>query len=376
MLGVALILVNFGEVAVTLARQPLGIDLLPLWTAAQLAFEDPARLYDFQFVTDRQAWLLHGAYGQRPFAYPPSALLAFAPLALAPFAIVYPVWTALTAAFMGWASLRTLAGRKAIGLLLLIATPACFTAALVGQTTFLIGGMVVLALSELKKRPLLAGALLGLAAAIKPTTLFLAPVALVAGGHWRALAAAVGTGLMAGLAALALFGLDPWFAWLGALGEFRAVADANLLKGAIAPLGALALLDPPGWARLALQAVLALVAVALVWRTFRKTEELVHRLFALLGGGLLAAPYAMHYEAALLAPAAMLLVLGRIETPRWSLALATFLLLAATGFPYWGAPALVACLALAAITLWPRHFSFIKAERPSSTDEPSGQDRP
>ena len=56
----------------------LGADWAPLWIAGKLAWADPAKVYDFDFVTALQAPLL-GHVDHRPFIYPPSALLLIAP---------------------------------------------------------------------------------------------------------------------------------------------------------------------------------------------------------------------------------------------------------------------------------------------------------
>ena len=49
----------------------------------------------------------------------------------------------------------------------------------------------------------------------------------------------------------------------------------------------------------------------MVWIVFRRTEDPARRLAALFGGGLFITPYAMHYDAALLAPAAALMLTHR-----------------------------------------------------------------
>src|ERR1700744_2183526 len=81
-----------------------------------------------------------------------------------------------------------------------LAAPAAYVNAMSGQngafTAALMGGGILL----LEKRPLMAGTLLG-ALCIKPHLALLVPIALAAGGHWRAFFAA-------GLTALALTGLS------------------------------------------------------------------------------------------------------------------------------------------------------------------------
>ncbi len=85
----------------------------------------------------------------------------------------------------------------------------CWTAAAVGAALIL-----------LTRRPVLAGALLGLLVA-KPHLAVLVPVALAASGRWRAFAscAAVAAALL--LASAAAFGTQPWLDYLSYMAHFR-----------------------------------------------------------------------------------------------------------------------------------------------------------
>jgi hypothetical protein len=146
-----------------------------------------------------------------------------------------------------------------------------------------------------------------------------------------------------------LFGVGAWTAWLGALPRFEAVvmADPSLVQRMVAPAALARWLGLAGPGLSVLQAGLALVAAAYVWITFRATGDWAARLTALAGGGLIAAPYAMQYETALLAaPAAMLL--ARAESgPALALAALAYLLLALAILPPFGAVAMLGFLAIA-----------------------------
>lgn len=342
LIGLALALGAIGAAgALALMRhQPLGIDFLPMWTGARLAFSDPGRLYNFYEVTRLQDWLLHDQFGPRPFVYPPTALLVFAPFRALPFFAAYAVWTGLGAVLMLWASVRqAAASRRSLAVLLLIAAGPCVTAALVGQASFLVAGLVVFGLSQVRSRPVLAGVLFGLAACIKPTALVLAPFALVAGGHYRALILSGVTGVALCLASLLVFGPDPWREWLHALPRFQMIVEANptLIRGAITPTGMAVDLRLEGAPLLAVRVISALIGLAIAWLVFWRSETLHVRLIALLGGGLLATPYAMHYEATLLAPGVVLALLAWLEDRRWVFGLIAYLALTASGFAHQGA---------------------------------------
>jgi hypothetical protein len=216
---------------------------------------------------------------------------------------------------------------------------------------FLIGAMAVTAVLILPRRPLLAGALLGAALAIKPTVLILVPVALIAGGHWRALLACGLAGLtMIGASVLA-YGASPWLAWLAALPAFQAqvLDDPLLRKCLITPTGLAAQIGLTGPALAVWRGAFILAGVALAAVVFRRTQDPALRLTALFGAGLLASPYAMNYDAALLASGAVALLLSA-STPRARLLSAgAFVALIAAGFPLIGGVALLAFLTLSLI---------------------------
>ena len=280
-----------------------GSDWAALWAGAQIALTDPARLYDFEAVTRLQEPLL-GPLGARPFVYPPSALpwlMPFAWLPLAPAMIAFVG----SGALLFWRAARGIRASPAVML-----APPVILAALVGQTSFLVGGLALAGLSRLRTDAIGAGILLGLVATIKPTLLILAPFALLAGGHYRALAAAGASSVAVILVSILGFGLDPWLAWIEAIPRFQAVfmAEQSLVRTAVTPYALAARFGVASPLVLILCGGAALVAVVLV---FRRGEDVAPRSVALLGGALIAAPYAMNYELALLAPAVMTLPLNR-----------------------------------------------------------------
>lgn len=349
------------QMFVVVAVQPLGFDFLPLWTGARDILAHHADLYDFAAVSARQAWLLGPETGVRPFVYPPSALLLLAPFGLLPFWAAYGLWTITTAGLFAAIIARLSPGPKSLAALLALVLSPCAMVLVVGQTTFLIGAMAILGILLLKRRPLLAGVLLGLAAAIKPQLLVMAPLALLAGAHYRALIAAVVAGAAAGLLAILLFGPQLWLDWLAALPRFGALVRDNpsLLSGDITPSGLAGRIGLDGAALTAWRALFVLAGAALAILTFRRTEDPTLRLAAMLGGALLASPYAIFYEAALLAPVAIWRVLDGVRRANWLPSFCGLLLLCGATFPGMGAPSLIAFLAvtLAPTVLPARRFS-------------------
>jgi hypothetical protein len=327
-----------------LSYQPLGIDFLPMWAAAHEAFIHPEKIYDFVGLTKFQHPLLAGFVGLRPFVYPPPALLIFAPFGLAPFGVANAVWTAAGLVLI----LVVMASQlKSPGLLVLAAmvlSPASVLVLITGQVTFLIATLAVTGLLTLKTRPILAGVLFGVACAIKPQSLVLLPVALVATRQWRTLFAAAITALAAAAASVAVLGFHFWLEWLSALQRFQDIVmnQGGFQKGMITPtaLGITLRFDPG--AQTVWRLGFAVGALVMVWHVFRKTEDPARRLTALLGGSLFVTPYAMHYDAALLAPAAALMLTHRASPGAWIAALVAGALLCCAAIPYVGAAAVTA----------------------------------
>ena len=97
--------------------------------------------------------------------------------------------------------------------------PATGITLISGQTGYLSGALMIGGLRLLPTRPALAGVLFGLLA-YKPQLGVLVPVALVAIGGWRAIAAAAAT-LLAGVAASSLvYGFSLWGLWLHSMVEY------------------------------------------------------------------------------------------------------------------------------------------------------------
>jgi hypothetical protein len=324
----------------TAHNQPMGLDFSCFWAGARVALDHPARLYDFDYVTHQQAWLI-GARHMRPFIYPPSSLPVFLPFAALSYWPAYALWVALTGALFLFAALR--AGAR----WWIIAFPPLAYVAVCGQITFLMGGLIVAGLS-LRTRPLLAGVLFGLAGAVKPQLLVLLPVALVADRQWRTIAATAFTaGLLAATTA-AVWGVGAWLDWLRAVPRFQqaTLAIPSLARTMLTPYATLEQAGIPGaWAWL-----LVAPAALAVWFVFRRTTRAPERLIALIGATLLIIPYAMNYEMALLTPA-VAAFLARSRDRRWP-ASAVAAPVLGLGFVYC-LPALLILLTVLGWAMWP-----------------------
>jgi hypothetical protein len=356
-----------------LAYQPLGIDFLPMWAAAHEAFIHPERIYDFAGLTKFQHPLLAHFAGLRPFVYPPPALLVFAPFGFAPFVVANAIWTAAGLALILWTMAGQLKSPKLLVLLAMVLSPASVLVLITGQVTFLIATLAVSGLLSLKQRPILAGVLFGLAGAIKPQSLVLLPVALLADRQWRAFAAAFVTAALAAAASVLVLGFQTWLEWLSALQRFQEIVmnTSGFQRGMITPtaLGITLRFDPGAMAVWRLG--FAVGAVFMVWHVFRKTEDPARRVAALLGGSLFVTPYAMHYDAALLAPAAALMLTHRPSPGAWIAALAAGVLLCCAAIPYVGAAVVTAFVLI--VALLPETAFSGRRKAAGLTPEPAAQ---
>jgi hypothetical protein len=198
---------------------PFG-DFFAIWSYAKIAAHNPVGLlYDFRGLHAAQVAMGLPGSQQAPFPYPPSFILMLWPLRPLPF---YP-------ALIGWLGagfvlylLACMGWRERPGTLGLIAVLAPTTAITItaGQGGFLSAGLALGGLRLLDRRPVLAGILLGLLT-YKPQLGLLVPIALIAGGQWRAIAAACGTVLVLAAITTAVLGWAPWVIWVHSLPTYE-----------------------------------------------------------------------------------------------------------------------------------------------------------
>jgi len=369
---VILAAIGWNDASKILAYQPLGIDFLPMWAAAHEVFVHPHHVYDFVRLTHfEQPELFNFRFrGLRPFVYPPASLLIFAPFGRAPFAMANLVWTGIGLLAIVLATSSQLKPPRVLALLAMVLSPASLLVLVTGQVTFLIAAMGLTALVCLKTRPILAGVLFGLAGAIKPQAMVMLPVALFALGAWRTMLVTALAAVVVAVMSAAAFGAHAWLDWLAAVARFEdwVMRAPGLVRGMVTPtaLGMTMGLDPGALATWRLG--FGLGAIAIVWTVFRKTEDPARRLTALFGGALFVTPYAMHYDAALLAPAAALMLTRRSQPGDWIAAVAASALLCCAAIPHWGAAAVTLFVLAVSLTpetafsRWPRRAAL--APRP------------
>jgi Glycosyltransferase family 87 len=260
--------------------KPLRADFGSFWAAHHVTSAyDTVEISRFLHVT-------HGF-----FPYPPTFLMLTLPLAWVSVSVGYVAWCALSAAAVVVSQRRLLAPA-------VLLVPTVLLSEVNGQTSLIMGACLCAA-SSLHRRPILAGALLGLAACIKPQVVILAPLVFLAAGRWRVLASAATAGLVLCLAATLVYGVGAWTDWLASLPEFLRVNDSDWAKRYLALPGA--------WK------IVALVAgAAAAWWAGRRGRVELGVLIA-AAAALLGSLHAMDYDAAILAPLALVAALSR----RW-----------------------------------------------------------
>ena len=252
------------------------------------------------------------------FYYPPTFLIVCALLARLPYLFGF---FALQAATLAPCLLIVRAILRNPAPIMLLAFPAVFWTLGTGQNAFLTASLFGSATLLLESQPILAGLLFG-ALCYKPHFGLLIPVALAAGGYWRCIAGAAISIIVLTASSLLLFGWDTWQAFLTAAVSSQSVYATNAidLAGLTSPYGALLVYGAaPAVARTA-QAVVALLAAALVALVWRRVPDLPIRAAVLIAATPVAVPIVMFYDLMLTGVAMAWLIRAGLDDgfPPWS----------------------------------------------------------
>ncbi len=293
-------------------------DFSVFWTAGDMVANGRlADVYDWQAVTDAHPFEIHPGFGLRPWVYPPPALIPARALAALPMWTSFGLWVAFSALIYSWVIARCWPQWQPWAVILCLLSWPVHSALNTGQSTLVLAAAVIAGLASLEHRPVRAGTLFALAALIKPSLLVLAPLVMIAGGHWRALWASIAVGVTGLALTTLIFGIGIWRQWIGSLDGFTDYIVTLGIHNRALTLRALAdLLSAPDGVRLALQLIGIVLGCLVGWMIFRRTTDLALRLIGLIGGGILVAPYAMHYDMSFLVPAAAAMLVWPKREPR------------------------------------------------------------
>jgi len=206
-------------------NRPLGTDFMDVWSAGVMAQEGrPAEAYDFAKHFEVQEAALPWGDTDRadiPFygwCYPPMFLLLAYVLAFLPYLAALLLWMISTLPLY-LAAIRAIVPGQ-VAMVAALAYPGVFVTLGHGQNSFLTAALLGGGLVLLKSRPLMAGVLFGVLS-YKPHFGLLLPLALLAGGHWRAIFSAGMTVLAVAGASWLAFGTDTWLAFFHSLEQTR-----------------------------------------------------------------------------------------------------------------------------------------------------------
>ena len=283
--------------------QPLPTDFMSLWTAGHLALRgESLSAYEPHLRHAAQLAVVgHSFHGYFDFAYPSIFLFVVAALATLPYASAFLTWTLLTLAL--YAATVAAITRSNRAIIVALAAPWTFAVIEVGQTGFLSAALIGAVLLNLERRALIAGVALGLLA-YKPQFGLLFPLALAAGGYWRAFGWACFFTATAFALAGIVFGFQTFAAFVH---QLPASADALLRQGGVgfnklqSAYGITRWLgggDGAGWTAQAIVTAGVAAAVVTLWRS-RASFEL--KAAGLCAATLLATPYVFAYDLPLLA---------------------------------------------------------------------------
>ncbi len=255
------------------------------------------------------------------FYYPPIFLLLCAVIARLPYLAAFVVFEASSLIVWVVVARRILGAPewRAIGAVL--AFPAVLWTLGLGQNAFLTASLFGAATLLVDRRPAASGVLFG-ALCFKPHIGILVPVALAAGRHWRAFAAAAATVAACVALSLVQVGWQTWHDFLVAAAGMNATYASGRIDfaGFVSPFGAVRLLGGGPPLAYGVQAAASLGAAALVWSAWRRRLDLPLRAATLAAATLVAVPVMLIYDLMIAAVAmAWLIRAGRQSGfPPWA----------------------------------------------------------
>ncbi len=281
------------------SHHAIGRDFINSWTAGHLILS--GHVDDiFQprlFLTHERA-LFDPRLPFHFWSYPPPNLFLVLPLGFTPYMAGLALWSVAGLVALGFA-LRAWTKDPWTWTLLMVA-PAAATNVGLGQNGAFTAALLIGGLSLIDRRPLLAGALLGLLI-FKPQIAVLLPVAVLAGRRWKTMAAAAAAVVSVIALSLLIFGLQPWRGFFGPTltmqglmlrqghGPFQWMMPSAYMSARTFRL--------PMVQSLAVQAPFTLLAAVLTaWAWWRRDKPLELRAAILMMATFVASPQAFNYD--------------------------------------------------------------------------------
>jgi Glycosyltransferase family 87 len=279
-------------------ERPTTTDFASFYAAGSLADSGtPALAYNeaAHYAAEQQATAPGIEY--QFFYYPPVFLLICTLFGRLPYMVAFIAFEAASLLLCLLVARGIVKAKDWAVLLPLLAFPSVFWTMGLGQNAFLTAALFGGALLLIDRRPMLAGMLFGLLC-YKPHFGLLIPVALVAGGRWRAFAGAAIAGAAMVALSVAFFGWQTWQDFFALAGGSHSTYESGRidLSGFVTLFGGLRLMGAPSTIAYAVQGLGSLAAIALVAVVWRCNLSLPVRAAALAAATLIAVPVALVYD--------------------------------------------------------------------------------
>ena len=298
---------------ITPLSAPTSTDFVSFYAAGSLADAGtPELVYDQAAHGAAEERATESGVEYRFFYYPPVFLLLCAPLAHLPYLVAFLVFEGATLILYLIVVRSILDECSFAGLVPILAFPAVFWTLGLGQNAFLTAALFGAGTLCIDRRPIAAGLLFG-ALCYKPHFGLLVPVALAAGGHWRAFIAAFAAAAGLCLSSLMLFGWVTWSDFFTTVAASHATYESGRVAfgGLVSPFGAVLLLGGNSTTAYAVQAGATLSAGLLVGFVWGSGYALPIRAATLAAATLVAIPVILIYDLMLAAVAVVWLVSAR-----------------------------------------------------------------
>lgn len=281
--------------------QFLIVDFLSFWLAAYEALSgNPTLPFQTQNFLNLQV-ALTGQEKSFAFFYPPTWLLYVLPWGALPFKVAFVLFNLMGYALLFLAT-YAIFGRAKYALMM-CAIPAAMNCMMHGQNGFISAALLGAAFVSLENRKLLlAGVFIGLLS-FKPQLGILIPLALLFSGNWKTFfSASVTTLLVAGISWL-VFGHATWLAFFEQIPVAGYVLEEGIVDWGkmISLYTTLRVVGIPDQFALPIQMIVAAITIVLVFNAWAKPSPIYQRVAVLVGGGLLATPFALSYDLVVLA---------------------------------------------------------------------------
>lgn len=276
----------------------IGRDFVNTWMGARSALAgNPAAWFDFDAYNAALRTQFGAGFPDHIWSYPPHLLLFTWPLGYLPYLPAFAVWCAV--GFALYMLVASAGERRPDRLLLLAAAPALVINVFSGQIGFFTTALMIGGLTQLDRRPILAGMLFGILT-IKPQLGLLLPVMLLVTGRWITIAAAVATATVLVAATAWVFGPHIWSDYLNVAlpAHVPALTQGGGIVPAMIPTVFMnaRIAGAPSSLAGALQGVMSCLAVsAVVWAYWRRRDPVLS-LALFVTASFLATPYAFGYD--------------------------------------------------------------------------------